>query len=110
MVDDYQIAQDRDLPPAVWEFMKRQRFFGMIIPEAFGGMGFSAIAHSAVVTKLSSRSITAAVTVMVPNSLGPGELLVHYGTEEQRKHYLPRLARGDDIPCFALTEPGASVM
>ena len=107
MVDDYQIAQDRDLSPAVWDYMKRERFFGMIIPEKFGGRGFSAIAHSAVVTKLSSRSITAAVTVMVPNSLGPGELLVHYGTEEQKNHYLPRLARGEDIPCFALTEPGA---
>ncbi len=107
MLDDFQIAQDRDLSPAVWNFMKSKRFFGMIIPEEFGGMGFSAIAHSAVVTKLSSRSITAAVTVMVPNSLGPGELLVHYGTDEQRNHYLPRLARGEDIPCFALTEPGA---
>jgi acyl-CoA dehydrogenase len=107
MIDDWQIAQDRDLPPAVWDYMKRQRFFGMIIPEEFGGMGFSAIGHSAVVTKLSSRSITAAVTVMVPNSLGPGELLVHYGTDEQKKHYLPRLAVGEEIPCFALTEPGA---
>ena len=107
MVDDWQIAQDRDLSPKIWDYMKRERFFGMIIPEEFGGMGFSAIAHSAVVVKLSSRSITTGVTVMVPNSLGPGELLVHYGTDDQKKHYLPRLARGEEIPCFALTEPGA---
>ena len=107
MLDDWQIAQDRDLSKEVWDFLKRQRFFGMIIPTEYGGRGFSAIAHSAVITKLSSRSVTAAVTVMVPNSLGPGELLVHYGTDEQKKHYLPRLARGEEIPCFALTEPGA---
>lgn len=107
MLDDWQIAQDRDLPKAVWDFLKRERFLGMIIPAEYGGRGFSAIAHSAVVTKISSRSITAAVTVMVPNSLGPGELLVHYGTDDQKNHYLPRLAKGEDIPCFALTEPGA---
>jgi len=107
MLDDWQIAQDRDLPEEVWAFLKRERFLGMIIPTEFGGRGFSAIAHSAVVTKVSSRSITAAVTVMVPNSLGPGELLVHYGTDEQKNHYLPRLAVGKEIPCFALTEPGA---
>ena len=107
MLDDWQIAQDRDLPEEVWDFLKRERFFGMIIPEEYDGRGFSAIAHSAVVTKISSRSITAAITVMVPNSLGPGELLVHYGTDEQKNHYLPRLARGEEIPCFALTEPGA---
>ena len=87
--------------------MREHRFFGMIIPESFGGLGFSALAHSAVVTKLSSRSSTVAVTVMVPNSLGPGELLIHYGTDEQKAHYLPRLASGEDIPCFALTEPTA---
>ncbi|NQV84999.1 MAG: acyl-CoA dehydrogenase [Rhodospirillales bacterium] len=107
MLDDWQINQDRDLPPAVWAFIKENGFFGIIIPRDFGGLGFSAHAHSAVVTKLSSRSVTAAVTVMVPNSLGPGELLMHYGTDAQKNHYLPRLARGDDIPCFALTEPGA---
>jgi len=107
MLDDWQIAQDRDLPEEVWEFLKRERFFGMVIPTEHGGRGFSAIAHSAVVTKVSSRSVTAAITVMVPNSLGPGELLVHYGTDEQKSHYLPRLARGEEIPCFALTEPGA---
>ncbi len=107
MIDDWRVAQDRDLSPQVWEFMKKERFFGMIIPEEYGGRGFSAIGHSAVVTKLSSRSITAAVTVMVPNSLGPAELLLHYGTDDQKNHYLPRLATGEEIPCFALTEPEA---
>ena len=107
MLDDWRINQDRDLSPEVWDFLKRQRFFGMIIPEEFGGLGFSAIGHSAVVVKVSSRSVTAAVTVMVPNSLGPAELLLHYGTDEQKKYYLPRLARGEEVPCFALTEPHA---
>jgi len=107
MLNDFQIANDRDLSPAVWDFIKANGFFGMIIPKEHGGLGFSAQMHSAVVAKLSSRSVTAAVTVMVPNSLGPGELLIHYGTDEQKKHYLPRLAKGEDIPCFALTEPGA---
>ena len=107
MLDDWQINQDRDLSPEVWDFIRKNRFFGIIIPKVYGGLGYSAHAHSAVVTKLSSRSSTAAVTVMVPNSLGPGELLVHYGTDEQKNHYLPRLARGEDIPCFALTEPTA---
>ena len=107
MIDDWQIAQDRDLAPGAWEFLKRERFFGLTIPEEYGGRGYSAIAHSAVVTKISSRSLAAAVIVMVPNSLGPGELLLHYGTDAQKKHYLPRLASGEDIPCFALTEPEA---
>ena len=107
MVDDWRIFQDREIPEEIWAFMRKHKFFGMIIPKEFGGLGYSALAHSAVVTKLSSRSSTVAVTVMVPNSLGPGELLVHYGTEEQKAHYLPRLARGEDIPCFALTEPTA---
>lgn len=107
MLDDWQIANDRDLPPEVWDFIKAKGFLGMIIPKAHGGLEFSAQMHSAVVAKLASRSVTAAVTVMVPNSLGPGELLMHYGTEEQKAHYLPRLADGRDIPCFALTEPNA---
>ncbi len=107
MIDEWKVEQDRDLPPEVWDFLKRHRFFGMIIPEEHGGLGFSAQAHSAVVTKLSSRSVTAAVTAMVPNSLGPAELLLHYGTDEQKRHYLPRLARGEEIPCFALTGPEA---
>ena len=107
LVDEWDIAQRGDLPPAAWELMKRERFFGMIIAEKYGGRGFSALANSTVVTKLSSHSVTASVTVMVPNSLGPAELLSHYGTDEQKNHYLPRLARGEEVPCFALTEPGA---
>ena len=107
MCDDHSIETEGDLPPDVWEYIKREGFMGMIIPEKYGGLGFSAHANSAVVTMVSSRCVTAAVTVMVPNSLGPAELLLHYGTEEQKDHYLPRLARGDDVPCFALTEPGA---
>jgi acyl-CoA dehydrogenase len=99
MLDEWTISQAGDLSPEVWEFIKRHRFFGMIIPEEYGGLGFSAIAHSAVVTKLASRSVTAAVTVMVPNSLGPAELLLHYGTEEQKRSHLPRLATGQEIPC-----------
>jgi acyl-CoA dehydrogenase len=105
MLDDWEVIQAGDLSPEVWEFLKREGFLGMIIPEAWGGLGFSARAHSAVIAKLSSHCVTAAVTVMVPNSLGPAELLLHYGTEEQKRHYLPRLAKGEDIPCFALTGP-----
>ena len=107
MVDEWEVVQRGDLAPEAWDFIKRHRFFGMIIPEAYGGLEFSAAAHSAVVTKLSSRSVTAGVTVMVPNSLGPAELVLHYGTEEQKQHYLPRLAIGEEIPCFALTGPEA---
>jgi acyl-CoA dehydrogenase len=107
MVNEWDVSCRNDLPPEAWAFIKRKGFFGLIIPEEFGGLGFSAHANSAVVTKLSTRSITAAVTVMVPNSLGPAELLLHYGTEEQKRHYLPRLARGEEIPCFALTSPEA---
>ena len=108
MVDDWDITERRrDLPPEVWRFMGQQGFFGMIIPKEYGGLAFSAHAHSTVVMKLATRSITAAVTVMVPNSLGPAELLLRYGTDAQRSHYLPRLAKGTDIPCFALTAPEA---
>jgi len=108
MLDDWRIVEyDKDLPPQVWQFLKEERFFGMIIPPEYGGLGFSALAHSAVIMKISSRSITAAVTAMVPNSLGPAELLLHYGTPAQKDHYLPRLARGEEIPCFALTGPEA---
>jgi acyl-CoA dehydrogenase len=107
LLDDWKVTQAGDLPAEVWSFLRGHRFFGMIIPEAYGGLGFSARAHSAVVTKLASRSLTAAVTVMVPNSLGPAELLLHYGTDEQKSHWLPRLARGEEIPCFALTGPEA---
>jgi acyl-CoA dehydrogenase len=108
MLDDWQIVEyEKDLPPQAWQFLKEMRFFGMIIPTEYGGHGFSALAHSAVIMKIASRSITAAVTAMVPNSLGPAELLLHYGTQAQKDHYLPRLARGAEIPCFALTGPEA---
>ncbi|MDD2051152.1 acyl-CoA dehydrogenase [Pseudomonas putida] len=105
MVSDWQIGQHMDLPPAAWAHIKEHGFFALIIPKEFGGKGFSAYAHSQVAMKLATRSGDLASTVMVPNSLGPAELLLHYGTDEQRNHYLPRLARGDDIPCFALTGP-----
>lgn len=107
MVNEWDVGRRNDLPPEAWEFIKRKGFFGLIIPESYGGLGFSAIANSAVVTKLSTRSVAAAVTVMVPNSLGPAELLLHYGTDEQKRHFLPRLARGEEVPCFALTGPEA---
>ncbi len=105
VVDDWKVWIDRDLPPEAWALLKKEKFFGMIIPKGHGGLGFSALANSAVVQKLASRSIPLAVTAMVPNSLGPAELLVHYGTEVQKKRYLPRLATGEEIPAFALTEP-----
>lgn len=108
MLDDWEITHERyDLPEAAWQFIKEQGFLGMIIPKAYGGLGFSALAHSAVIMKLTTRSGTAAVSVMVPNSLGPAELLLHYGTQAQKDHYLPRLARGLEMPCFALTSPEA---
>jgi len=108
MVNDWEITHElRDLPPNVWQFIKDKGFLGMIIPKKYGGLGFSALGHSEVVMKLSTRSGTAAVSVMVPNSLGPAELLLHFGTDEQKNHYLPRLARGQEIPCFALTSPEA---
>jgi acyl-CoA dehydrogenase len=106
-LDDWVIRQTGDLPEEIWAFLRRERFFGLIIPENYGGRGFSAQAHAAVLQKLASRSLTAAVTVMVPNSLGPAELLLHYGTDAQRDYYLPRLAVGEEIPCFALTGPEA---
>ncbi len=108
MIDDWDITHTRqDLPPNVWQFIKDKGFFGMIIPKEYGGLGFSAQAQSAVITKVASRSGTAAVTVMVPNSLGPAELLLHYGTQEQKDKYLRGLASGKEIPCFALTGPFA---
>jgi len=108
MVDDWKINwQWHDLPPEVWDFLKANKFFAMIIPKAYGGLGFSAYAHSEVIRKLSSRSIAVACTAMVPNSLGPGELLVQFGTKAQQDDWLPRLARGDEIPCFGLTSPEA---
>jgi acyl-CoA dehydrogenase len=108
MIDDWRITHElNDLPADVWRYIRDQGFFGLIIPREYGGKGFSAQAHSEVVMKITSRSGTAAVTVMVPNSLGPAELLLHYGTDAQKQHYLPRLARGEEIPCFALTGPEA---
>jgi len=107
MIDDWQIAQDHDLSEEVWQYLKDNGFFAMIIPKAYGGKEFSALCNSRVVTMLASRSVPVAVTVMVPNSLGPAELLLHYGTEQQKDHYLPRLASGEEIPCFALTGPEA---
>lgn len=106
--DDWEISEKhRRLPDDLWDFILEHRMFGMIIPEEYGGLGFSAQANSAAVMKLASRNLTAAITVMVPNSLGPGELLLHYGTEQQKNHYLPRLASGEEVPCFALTSTTA---
>jgi acyl-CoA dehydrogenase len=108
MLDDWDITHRRaDMPAAVWSFIKSRGFFAMIIPRRYGGLEFSAYAHSCVLIKIASRSTTASSTVAVPNSLGPAELLLHYGTEAQKNYYLPRLARGEDIPCFALTGPRA---
>ena len=108
LVDDFDVTHRRaDLSPEAWAYIKRAGFFAMIIPKQYGGLGLGTYAQSSVLIKLASRSITLASTVAVPNSLGPAELLLHYGTEEQKNHYLPRLARGDEIPCFALTSPTA---
>jgi len=108
MCNDWETTHVRnDLSPEIWEFLKKNKFFGMIIPKEFGGLGFSAFAHSRVIMKLASVSATLSSTVGVPNSLGPGELLVHYGTKEQKDFYLPRLADGREIPCFGLTGPTA---
>ncbi|CAN5139606.1 acyl-CoA dehydrogenase FadE [soil metagenome] len=108
MIDDWQITHELgDLPPEVWKYIKDRGFFAMIIPERYGGLGFSALAHSAVLVKISSRSATVASTIAVPNSLGPAELLLHYGTEDQKERYLPGLADGSEVPCFALTGPRA---
>jgi acyl-CoA dehydrogenase len=106
MADDWQITHElADMPPKVWAFIKQHRFFAMIIPKRYGGLEFSPIAVAAVLAKLASRSAVVSSTVGVPNSLGPAELLLHYGTEEQREKYLPRLATAEEIPCFALTGP-----
>ena len=105
---DYQITHvDADLPPNVWAFLKENQFFAMIIKKEYGGLEFSAYAQSLVLQKLSGVSNVLSSTVGVPNSLGPAELLQRYGTEEQKNHYLPRLASGIEIPCFALTSPEA---
>ena len=108
LVNDWQVTQELyDLPAEAWRYIKDKGFLGMIIPKQYGGLEFSAYAHSQVVTKLSTRSSALSVSVMVPNSLGPAELLLHYGTDEQKNHYLPRLAKGIEVPAFALTSPWA---
>ena len=108
MLDDHRICNvDKDLTPETWRYIKERGFFGMTIPKEYGGMAFSAMGHASVIMKIASRSISAALTVMIPNSVGPGKLLLKYGTEEQKNHWLPRLARGEEIPCFALTGPEA---
>lgn len=105
MTNDYKVFAQRDLSQEVWQYLKDNKFFGIIIPKEYGGLGFSALAHSAVVQKQASHSQVLAITTMVPNSLGPAELILHYGTQEQKDYYLPRLADGREVPCFALTEP-----
>ena len=107
MIDDSVIQNGIHLPNDILEFLKKERFFSLIIPKSFGGLEFSPYANSTIVGTIATKSSAVAVTVMVPNSLGPGELLLHFGTEEQQAHYLPRLANGTDIPCFALTSPEA---
>ncbi len=108
MLDDWTITHDElDMSDVVWEYIKKNKFFGLLIPKQYGGLGFSPLASSTIVQKIATRSLTAAVTVMVPNSLGPGELLQVYGTESQKKFHLPKLANGEEIPCFALTAPEA---
>ncbi|MBC7385861.1 MAG: acyl-CoA dehydrogenase [Cryobacterium sp.] len=107
MIDDWVIWKDRKIPDDVWDFIRKEKFLGMIIPKEYGGLGLSPMGHSEVIRTIASRSLAVAIHVMVPNSLGPAELLVHYGTDEQKKRLLPRLADGTEIPCFALTEPTA---
>jgi acyl-CoA dehydrogenase len=105
MINDWKIWQARKLPPEVWDYIRKEKFLGMIIPKEYGGLGFSAMAHSEVIRMVASRSAAVTIYIMVPNSLGPAELLIQHGTDEQKKRLLPRLASGEEIPCFALTEP-----
>ncbi|MDC0857526.1 acyl-CoA dehydrogenase [Rickettsiales bacterium] len=107
ITDDWKVTTERDLPKNVWSYLKKEKFFGMIIPKKYGGLGFSALGQSSVIAKLATRSQTLAITVMVPNSLGPAELIIKYGSAKQKDYYLPRLADGKEIPCFGLTEPKA---
>ncbi len=107
MLNEWEIHTHNDLPPEAWQFIKDNGFFGLIIPKSYGGREFSSFAQSRIMSKIASRSLTAAVTCMVPNSLGPGELLLNYGTDEQKDRYLPGLAKGTEIPCFGLTSPEA---
>jgi acyl-CoA dehydrogenase len=106
MLNDWEITHELlDMPPDVWRYIKEQKFFAMIIPKEYGGLGFSPLASSMVLTKVASRSAAASSTIGVPNSLGPAELLLHYGTDEQKQRWLPRLATGEEVPCFGLTSP-----
>ncbi len=106
MTSDWKIINEyQDLPVEIWDYLKQECFFGLVIPKEYGGLGFSALAHSSIILKIATRSLSTAIDTMVPNSLGPAELLLHYGTDEQKKYYLPRLAQGLEIPCFALTSP-----
>ena len=109
MMDDWEMFESdrQDISDKCWQFIKDKGFLGIVISKDYGGLGFSALAHSAIVKKLASRSFAGSINVMVPNSLGPGELIAHYGSDEQKNYYLPRLAKGEDIPCFGLTEPEA---
>lgn len=109
MVDDWQIrnSDEQDLPEHAWEFMRKNKFFGLVIPREYGGLGFNALEHAEIVSKIGTHSMSAALTTMVPNSLGPGELIMHYGTQQQKDDILPKLADGTLLPCFALTEPHA---
>lgn len=107
LIDAWKVWKTREMDEVVWDYIRKEKFLGMIIPKEYGGLGFSALAHSEVIMKLASRSISTCITVMVPNSLGPAELLVHYGTDEQKRKLLPKLASGEEMPCFGLTEPMA---
>ncbi len=109
MIDHWNIYKTKEIPEEIWQYIRKEKFLGMIVPKEYGGLRFSALCHSEVIMKLSSRSIAVAIQVMVPNSLGPAELLAHYGTDAQKKHWLPRLADGSEIPCFGLTEPTARI-
>lgn len=104
-IDAWKIWKNKEIEKEIWDIIRKEKFLGMIIPKEYDGLGFSALAHSEVIMKISSRSVPVAINIMVPNSLGPAELLVHYGTEAQKNYYLPRLARGEETPCFGLTEP-----
>ena len=108
MLDDWEISHETgDLPEKIWNYIKQHKFFAMIIPKEFGGLEFSSYANAMVITKLASRNAVASSTIGVPNSLGPAELLMHYGTDAQKEHYLPGLASGEEVPCFALTSSEA---
>ncbi|KAF1025359.1 MAG: Acyl-coenzyme A dehydrogenase [Acinetobacter bereziniae] len=107
LLNEWEIHQNKDLNEDTWQFIKENGFFGLIIPKEYGGREFTSFAQSRIMSKIASRSLTTAVTCMVPNSLGPGELLLNYGTDEQKRRYLPGLVKGEEIPCFGLTSPEA---